>query len=122
MGYIVVRRKTVKKSTPVAHKSSSTSSSRKGTVPKRPKVTTGPRAMKTYTSGRRLVIRFFVTQHYGTRNLWRRWVPGPWYVVDSLTWRTADGTETKGYRKKEEAVSIAREYRDEYGAYCKSPF
>lgn len=58
-----------------------------------------------------MVIRFFVVN--------RR---GQWFVADALTWRTADGTEESGYPKKEEAVRVARFYRDEYGAYCKSPF
>jgi len=56
-----------------------------------------------------VVIRFWVTERFNYH-----------YVVDSLTWKVADGTQA--YRKKEEAVRTAREYRDEYGAYCKSPF
>ena len=69
-----------------------------------------------------MVIRFFITQQSGVRYLRRRWVPGNWYVVDSLTWKVASGTRAEGYRKKDEALRIAREYREEYGAYCKSPF
>ncbi|GAA2555156.1 hypothetical protein GCM10010423_65430 [Streptomyces levis] len=56
-----------------------------------------------------MVIRFWVAERFGN-----------FYVVDSMTWRVADGTQA--YRGKKEAVTIAREYRDEYGAYCKSPF
>lgn len=113
---IVVRRKAATSSTGGASSTSSPSSSgtRRGKrkkIPKKPRTTIGPSAVLAYASGRRLVIRFFVVQRRGR-----------WFVADSLTWRTADGTEESGYPKKEEAVRVARYYRDEYGAYCKSPF
>lgn len=110
MAYIVVRRKAAKSSTKEAQRTSKPSSSVQRPLPKKPK-TTSPRAVRIYNSGRRLVVRFFVVEKRGN-----------YFVADALTWETADGTEPSGYRKKEEAVSIAREYRDTYGAYCKSPF
>lgn len=91
--------------------SSPSSPGQKQEIPKKPRVTIGPSAVRVYSSGRRLVIRFFVVERRGR-----------WYVADSLTWRTADGTEESGYPTKEESVRVARYYRDEYGAYCKSPF
>lgn len=113
---IVVHRKAAESSTVEASSTSSPSSpgqkqARTRKIPKKPRVTIGPSAVRVYSSGRRLVIRFFVVERRGR-----------WFVADSLTWRTADGTEESGYPKKEEAIRVAREYRDDYGAYCKSPF
>lgn len=113
---IVVRRKAAKSSTVEASSTSSPSSrdqkqARTRKIPKKPRTTIGPSAVRAYSGGRRLVIRFFVVSRRGR-----------WFVADSLTWRTADGTEESGYPTKDEAVRVARYYRDEYGAYCKSPF
>lgn len=104
-GSIVVRRKVARRSTEAA----SSTSTHYVPLPKKPKVTVGPKAYRIYSSRRRLVIRFFVAKHRGT-----------WVVADSFTWCQAEGTGT--YQSKEEAVEVAREYRDSYGAYCKSPF
>ena len=94
-------------------------------LPERPKVTVGPRCYGRTKKGRYICIRFFVTQ----------WKPGhafkdlppdtPWFVVDleneEFTYY-AQGTSAKGYPKKEDAVRIARQLRDEYGAWAVVPF
>lgn len=36
--------------------------------------------------------------------------------------RIAGRTSKSGYESKKEAVRVAREYRDKYGAYTKAPF
>lgn len=58
--------------------------------------------------------RFLVTQHYPYGNT-------PWYVLDLAEGTIASGTEKKGYPKKK-AVTIARSYRDKYGAWATMPF
>lgn len=109
---IVVRRKAAKSSTVEARNTSSPSlAAKRKKIPEKPRTTNGPSAFRVYSNGRRLVVRFFVVQRRGR-----------WFVADALTWRTADGTEESGYSEKKDAVRVARYYRDEYGAYCKSPF
>lgn len=80
-------------------------------APERPKVDIGPRAYMTYKSGARAVIRFFVRETHGR-----------WYVFDMCSDGRAAKTAKDGYATKKEAVRIARQYRDDYGAYAKVPF
>lgn len=75
-------------------------------------MTLGPRAVKVFKNRERAVIRFYVSPS----------ASGRWHVVDAETWKVAGGTEKAGYRAKEEAIRIARKYRDTYGAYARSPF
>jgi hypothetical protein len=46
----------------------------------------------------------------------------PWWVMDMDTGKVAAKTSKTGYPTKQEAVRVAREYRDRYGAYVKAPF
>lgn len=109
---IVVRRKAAKSSTVEASNTSSPSSAAKRKkIPSKPLTTIGPSAVRAYASGRRLVIRFFLVERRGR-----------WFVADALTWSTAEGTDESGYHTRPEAIRVAKYYRDEYGAYCKSPF
>lgn len=80
--------------------------------PDAPKVDLGPKAYSVYKSGARAVIRFFV---------WKE--SDRFYVLDMAgAKRVAARTQTDGYATKKEAVRVAREYRDKYGAYAKVPF
>jgi len=42
--------------------------------------------------------------------------------MDNESGRIAIGTKTEGYNSQEEAINVARQYRDEYGAYARMPF
>lgn len=141
---MTVKRYVVRRSTATAQKNTSecnSSSKNSGTSGKRkvsrgtskasqditekPRVDRGPFSVKEFRNGGRAVVRFFITQTSGTRNLrpWRGendWKP--WYVVDAETWSPAEGTKTEGYRSETEARRVAREYREEYGPYARSPF
>lgn len=90
--------------------------------PKNPRVDIGPKAYKVYQNKDRLVIRFSVDQAprrvargkgaYYTRT-------GNWFVWDMDTGRVAVKTSKTGYTDRKEAVRVAREYRDKYGAYVR---
>ena len=72
----------------------------------------GPKSYKSYKSGAQAVIRFFVVEKRKR-----------WFVFDMCsTGKYAAKTSSDGYATKKEAVTIARKYRDEYGAYAKVPF
>lgn len=94
------------------------------TPPEKPRVDRGPFAVKEFKNCERAVVRFFVSQTYGTRDFrrGREETDKPWYVVDADTWTAAEGTETRGYHSRDEAKRVARRYRDKYGAYTRSPF
>lgn len=121
-----------RKSTKTSEKSKSAKSGerpRKTPVPKKPRVDEGPRAVKSWRDGRRLVARFFVAQFCGTQPYWakkHRGQRGPyeskWYVMDCDSGRRALGTAEEGYDSLDEAKAVARRYRDEYGAYVEMPF
>ena len=87
----------------------------------KPKVDIGPKAYKVYRNKERLVIRFCVGQGWvrGKGSYFRR---GNWFVWDMDTGRVAAKTAKHGYRDKSEAVRVAREYRDKYGAYVRFGF
>lgn len=88
--------------------------------PTRPRVDRGPVSYGRTKKGFYIVVRFFVSQNVN----WRR-PDGRWWVLDIEEEENrgiAKGTKKEGYRSKEEAVQVAREYRDEYGAYGKAPF
>jgi hypothetical protein len=81
-------------------------------APEKPRVDLGPKAYKEHKSHKRSVIRFFVQLRRGR-----------WFVLDVCSrGRYAAKTSENGYATKQEAVAIAREYRDRYGAYAKVPF
>lgn len=111
---VVVRRRTAETRRSITASSSSGSGNKTGVtrIPKKPKVTLGPRAVKVFKNRERAVIRFYVSPS----------ASGMWQVVDAETWRVAGGTEKAGYRAKAEAIRIAQQYRDTYGAYTRSPF
>lgn len=81
-------------------------------APERPKVDIGPKSYMVYKSRARAVIRFFIWERLGS-----------FYVLDIAGSKTvAARTSKDGYATKKEAVRVAREYRDKYGAYAKVPF
>ena len=89
--------------------------------PKRPSVEIGPKSYKVFKNGDRLVIRFSVGQMpTGIRGV--RPHTGPYYVWDMDTGKVAARTSKTGYEEKQEAVRIAQEYRDMYGAYVRFKF
>lgn len=105
------------------------SAPRKTPIPKKPRVDEGPRAVKSWKDGRRLVARFFVAQFCGVQPYWakkHRGQRGPyeskWYVMDCDSGKRAAGTAEEGYDSIEEAKAVARQYRNEYGAYVEMPF
>lgn len=89
--------------------------------PESPKVDIGPRAYKVFRNGERLVIRFSVEQALirGKGAYYRR---GNWFVWDMDTGRIAAKSLKTGYKEKREAIRVAREYRDKYGAYVRFGF
>lgn len=91
--------------------------------PEKPRVDIGPKAYVSYKSGARKVIRFFVDRPF-VRDAKNRWKPtSVWYVLDMGGERlVAAGTKKQGYPEKKDAVRVAREYRDKYGAYVKVEF
>ena len=98
-------------------------------IPKKPKVDEGPKAVKSWKSGKRLVVRFFVAQFCGSQPYWakrHRGERGPyeskWYVMDCDTGKRAVGTKEDGYDTQDEARVVARKYRDKYGAYVEMDF
>lgn len=90
--------------------------------PERPKVDIGPKSYKAYRNRERLVIRFYVAEGI-VRRRGRYKGDGRYYVYDMAgTGRIAGKTAKEGYADKKEAIRVAREYRDKYGAYARSPF
>lgn len=83
--------------------------------PSKPKVDIGPKAYGIHKRGRRLCIRFFVYRRFGSKK-------DLWFVGDVETGQRAARTSSVGYTSKSDAVRVAREYRDKYGAYGKAPF
>jgi len=67
-------------------------------------------------------FRFYVTKY---DHKWlAAWFQRPWpvntdswYVVDMATPGLLKARGTHGHETKEEAIEVAREYRDSYGAY-----
>ena len=89
--------------------------------PDSPKVDIGHKAYKVFRNGDRLLIRFSVGQlPTGIRGV--RGNTGPYYVWDMDTGKVAAKTSKTGYADKKEAMRIAREYRDRYGAYVRFKF
>jgi hypothetical protein len=81
----------------------------------------GPESYKVFKNGDRLVIRFSVGQMYTLGK--RAWTyGGNWFVWDMDTGQVAAKTSKHGYETKEEAMDVARRYRDEYGAYVRFGF
>lgn len=93
--------------------------------PVSPRADIGPKAYQVFRNGDRLVIRFSVEralrrvvrgkESYNVR-------VGNWFVWDMDTGRVAAKTSKTGYPEKQEAVRVAREYRDRYGAYVRFGF
>jgi hypothetical protein len=91
-------------------------------LPDKPKVTVGAKCYGRTKKGGYIVVRFFISQ----------WRPGlgskkipkgsPWFVVDLDEGKHyAEGTKSSGY-PKDKAIKVARQYRDEYGAWTTMPF
>jgi hypothetical protein len=67
------------------------------------------------------VVRFYVSR--GVSRARAAYVYcGCWFVCDMDSRGIAGKTSKSGYESKKEAVRVAREYRDKYGAYTKVPF
>lgn len=91
-------------------------------MPESPRVDLGPKAYRTYKNKERLVIRFFVAYGFFRKN-GRYKSDGKFYVYDMAgNGRVAAKTSKEGYADKKEAIRVAREYRDKYGAYVRFPF
>jgi hypothetical protein len=90
-------------------------------LPKKPRVDQGPKCYGRSKRGKPICVRFFVSQRLGTLILkpWHDTSQLPWYVIDLLEERIAKGTKKSGYDTKEDAIKVARKYRDEYGAWCR---
>jgi hypothetical protein len=120
-----VARKSGAKSGTRVTTSTTASGSRSGTsteLPATPRVDIGPKAYKRYKDRSRLVIRFFVAEdlvrwrgaYHGT---------GRFFVYDMESrGKIAGKTSKDGYATEQEAVKVAREYRDKYGAYTRFKF
>jgi hypothetical protein len=82
----------------------------------------GPKAYKRYKDRSRLVIRFFVAEDLvGWRGAYRG--TGRFFVYDmESSGRIAGKTSKDGYPTKKDAMKVAREYRDRYGAYTRFKF
>jgi hypothetical protein len=90
--------------------------------PERPKVDIGPKSYKAYRNRERLVIRFYVAEGI-VRRRGRYKGDGRYYVYDMAgDGKVAGRTSKEGYADKKEAVRVAREYRDKYGAYTRFLF
>lgn len=90
--------------------------------PVSPRADIGPRSYKSYRSRKCKVIRFFVDgELVRERGKYVVRCP-PFFVYDMDSGRIAGKTKKSGYESKKEAVRVAREYRDKYGAYTKAPF
>lgn len=119
-------RSAAKKSTRATETSTDASSSTENSRPLKPRVDIGPKAYKVFRNGDRLVIRFSVDQMLvravrGKRNVYYTRA-GNWFVWDMDTGRIAAKTSKTGYTDRQEAVRVAREYRDKYGAYVRFYF
>lgn len=115
---MTVRRKVVRKRTPATQ----SGTTQRKSLPAKPKVTLGPKCYGEDIRGRRIVIRFWVTDSLNPFDRKSR-RSGRWFVVDQdiHSRSVAAGTKREGY-VFEEAVKVARRYRDEFGAYCKFPY
>lgn len=94
-------------------------------IPVAPKVDIGHKAYELWPGGGVKVIRFCVDLETYRK---RRGRCGsyakrePYFVYDMDTGGIAAKTSKTGYATKKEAVRVARQYRDTYGAYAKVPF
>lgn len=120
-------RSVAKKSTRATETSGggSSASENSSNRPESPRADIGPKAYKVFRNGERLVIRFSVEQALrriprGKCSYYVR--TGNWFVYDMDTGRAAAKTSKTGYQDKREAVKVAREYRDRYGAYVRFGF
>jgi hypothetical protein len=67
-------------------------------------------------------FRFYVTKYsadYLTAFFSKPWLVNTesWYVVDMATPALLKARGTHGYKTKGQAIKVAREYRDSYGAW-----
>lgn len=113
---MTVRSSSAKKRIVVRRRSGESSSL---SAPNKPKVTVGPKAYGRTKSGKPVVVRFFVSQLARFKKIEDN---APWFVIDFEDGKIAKGTKADGYRSKENAIKVARQYRDEFGAYARSPF
>jgi len=121
---MTVKRKVVRSST-LGQQSGTTSSQKPSAKqrPSKPRVDIGPKSYGVTRLGKRIVIRFFVQRK--TLPMRRPTNESRWIVLDVLeesNGNIAAGTKPEGYGSKENAIEVAREYRDTYGAYGKADF
>lgn len=86
-------------------------------APSRPSVTGGPSCYGVTPKGKRVIVRWYVT------NI----VPGTVCKVDKTRWWVIDFEEgvqgeENGYRVKANAIEFAERHRDMSSAYTQSPF
>lgn len=118
---MTVRRRIVRRTTHAPQSGTSSEKSSERKRPSKPRVDIGPRAYGRTPKGRYITIRFFISN----RVVSNRKPSDRWWVLDieeDENRGIAKGTKKDGYSSKEEAITIAREYRDEYGAYGKVHF
>lgn len=96
--------------------------SNRSPVPVYPRVDIGPKAYKVYRNQDRLVVRFTVDKVLQKNGRGGYVRVGRYYVWDMDTGQIATRTKKSGYLDKKEAVKVAREYRDRYGAYVRVGF
>ena len=112
-------RKIVRRDTHRQQKSTQTTKFVPPKLPERPKVTDGPKSYGRTRWGRYIVVRFYVFKPYRKAR---------WIVIDNeerkgrWTNFVARGTNERGYDTRNEAVAIARKYRDKYGSWSRLPF
>lgn len=90
-------------------------------LPEKPKVTEGPKSYGQTKRGQYIVPRFWITQFRNGVHRLNAKESSPWFVIDMEEASLARGTQKSGY-PKEEAVRIARKFRDKYGAWSTTPF
>lgn len=110
---------TAKKSTLVVPKSSllrALSLAKEQAAPSRPKVTGGPRCYGRTPKGKRVVVRWYITNMVPGK---LKWDKTRWWVVD---FENGVQGEENGYRVKANAIEFARRHRDLSSAYTRCPF
>jgi hypothetical protein len=101
--------------------STSANYNRKPEMPVSPRVDIGPKAYRVFKNQERLVIRFCVGKGWvrGRRSYFQA---GRYFVWDMDTGRIAAKTAKYGYDTKQDAIRVARQYRDKFGAYVRVGF
>lgn len=92
------------------------SSYKRPTLPKRPKIGTGPACYGRTKSGKYIVNRFYVI-----KVPLKEKAPGRFYVMDADE-GLALGTRPDGYPNRSAAVLVAKKYQKEFGCWSRMPF